>query len=142
MIFSKSSRVSRPLIIASTILSLVATPAVLLADASAPSAVHKKHHRAPAKRHARAKSRAMAKPAMEKPMMEKPMMQEPAPQVAEAPQPVFTPEPAAAPAPTPAPAAPVEVAKRGGGGTILAVLGAAAAIGVIVAVASGGSKSP
>jgi hypothetical protein len=142
MIIKKKFRVSRPFIIASTIISLVATPAILMADASAPGAVKAKmHHRAKARPHARAKSRAMAKP----------QMQAPAPEMAEVAQPVYTPppEPAppapvaeAAPAPAPAPAAPVAVAKSGGG-TLLAVVGAAAVIAGIVALSSGGnSKSP
>jgi hypothetical protein len=128
--------------------SLVAAPVIVYADASAPGAV--RMHKAKPKAHRHAHKKSMARAKMQKPMMEKAPM-EPAPmETAQVPQAMPEPvapapvEPAPAPvAAAPEPVAPAPVAAaRSGSGWILGLLGAAAAAGIIVAVADGGSKSP
>ncbi len=132
--------VGKSAIIAATIASLVATPAIVYADASAPM-VRKaaKHHVARAKPKMRKRAVARSAPA-----------EQPAPQVVEAPapQPTYVPERAqvampAPPAPTtvPTPPAPAPEAVSRGGGSLLAILGTVAVIGGIVAAASGKAKS-
>jgi hypothetical protein len=125
--------------------SLAIMPMIVYADASAPGAVkvqhkkamtHKRKHRAKAVAHHAAPQPtqvAQADPA--------PVYQAPAP-VPE-PAPVAAPEPAPMPAPAPAaPAAPAPVvAAHHGSSALLGILGAAAVIGGIIAVASGGSPA-
>jgi hypothetical protein len=121
------------------VFAFVATPTMSIADASNPGAT--RMHKAKAKHRARhrvvrAKGRT---PAPEQP---------PAPEVVQAaPEPMPMPEPAPAPqvveappAPAPAPAAPLAVAKSGGSGWLLGVLGAAAVIAGVVVLADGNKK--
>jgi hypothetical protein len=134
-------------------LAVLATPAVLYADASAPWAakhVAKKHKTV---KHVTRKRKSAVRSVRHR--APKPMAQ-PEPQVAQAepaytppPEPAYTPppapEPAYTPPPAPEPTAPVPVAAAapsGGGFPFLAVLGGLAAIGGIVAVASSNSSSP
>jgi hypothetical protein len=137
------SSVAKTAVIATTILSLIAAPAIVYADASAPMAMkHKGHkHHARMKPHARHKAVARRAPA------------EPAPQqVAEVPQqPVYTPPPEPTPAPAPvaeappAPAptpAPAPVVAHSGSSWLLPLLGVAAVAGGIIAATTGKSKSP
>jgi hypothetical protein len=134
------STIGKSAIIAATIVSLVATPAIVYADASAPM-VRKaaKHHVARAKPKMRKRAVARSTP-----------VTRPAPQVVEAPvaQPTYVPDvPAqvampAPPAPTPAPApvsTPVMAAK--GSSALLPILGLALVGAGIAAAASGKSKS-
>jgi hypothetical protein len=133
------STIGKSAIIAATIVSLVATPAIVYADASAPM-VRKaaKHHVARAKPKMRKRAVARSTP-----------VTRPAPQVVEAPvtQPTYVPDvPAqvampAAPAPTPAPpsapvSTPVMAAK--GSSALLPILGLALVGAGIAAAASGG----
>jgi hypothetical protein len=118
--------------------AFVATPTMSIADASNPAATRLK---AKAKPKARARQRVVrAKVRTPQPVQQAPVetVQAPAPE----PMPAPTPEPMpqvveapAAPAPEPAP---VAVAKKGGSGWLLGVLGAAAVVaGIVVATDSG-----
>jgi hypothetical protein len=147
-----------------TALGIVLAPVALYADASAPwvnkpRVMKKKAVKAVRKRKAavrsvrRAPARRVAR-AMPRPQPEPAVVEMPAPM----PEPVYTPPPVPEAPPVavsvPEPVAPVSVpsaptpsvatapASSGGGFPILAVVGALAAIGGIVAVASGGSDSP
>jgi hypothetical protein len=126
--------------------SLVATPVIVFADASAPwvnKAVKKKpavKKAAPRKR-ARPVARTRAPAPVEQPVVETvqaPVYEAPVP----APQPEVVPvaEAPAPVAPQPAPAAPVAEAKSGSG-WLYGLLGAAAVAGLIVAVAGDGSPA-
>jgi hypothetical protein len=121
------------------VFAFVATPTMSIADASNPSAT--RMHKAKPKHHARHRvvRAKMVKPAPAEP---------PAPEVVQAPpEPMPAPEPAPAPqvveappAPAPAPAAPLAVAKSGGSGWLLGVLGAAAVVAAIVVASDTNSK--
>jgi hypothetical protein len=132
-----------------TAIGLVLAPVALYADASAPwvgkprvmkhKAKHVMHKRKKAVRSVRRTPRAPkvmeAAPEPTYTPPPEPTYTPPAP----APEPVYIPPPVL---PVPAAPAPVAAAPAGGGGfPILAVLGGLAAIGGIVAIASG-SKSP
>ncbi len=120
------------------VFAFVAMPTLSIADASNPGAT--RMHKAKPKHRARHRAvRAkMVKPAPVQPVEvvqaapEAPM---PAPEPAPAPQVVEAP-----PAPTPAPAAPLAVAKTGGSGWLLGVLGAAAVVAGVVVLADGNKK--
>ncbi len=136
-----------------TAVGLLLAPIALYADASAPwvnkthavkkhKVKHVMHKRKKAVRSVRRAPRPQAAPeptytpppAAPEPVYTPP----PAP-----PEPVYTPPPAPEPVPTPPAPTPVAAAPAGGGGLpILAILGGLAAIGGIVAVATGGSTSP
>jgi hypothetical protein len=135
-----------------TAIGLVLAPVALYADASAPwvgkprvmkhKAKHVMHKRKKAVRSVRRTPRAPkvmeAAPEPTYTPPPEPTYTPPAP----APEPVYTPPPVPEAVPVPAAPAPVAAAPAGGGGfPILAVLGGLAAIGGIVAIASG-SKSP
>ncbi len=118
-------------------LSMVAAPVIVQADSSNPVYVPKK------KMKAQVKPRAKAKPVMRKPAP-KPMVQEPV--YSPPPPPVYTPPPAPVytpppppPPPAPAPVAAAPVAKAGGNGLLVGLLGAAAVVGGILLV-SGDDK--
>jgi outer membrane biosynthesis protein TonB len=121
--------------------ALIATPVIVLADASAPSVMKAK----PKKRMA-PKPRMRAKPMARAVEAPKPMMAEPAPEVVQAVEPAPQPEPPAQvveapPAPTQPTPTPV-AAKKGGASSLLYVGGFAAAIGGIIAATSRGNDSP
>lgn len=121
--------------------ALIATPVLVLADASAPSVMKAK----PKKRMA-PKKRMRAKPVARAVEAPKPMMVEPVQEVVQAVEPAPQPEPPAQvveapPAPTPPTPAPV-AAKSGGGNSLLYVAGFAAAIGGIIAATSRGNDNP
>jgi hypothetical protein len=124
--------------------AFVATPTMSIADASNPAATRMK---AKAKPKARARQRVVrAKVRTPQPVQQAPVetVQAPAPEPMLAPAPEPMPqvvEAPPAPAPAPEPAAPLTVAKSGGSGWLLGVLGAAAVVAGIV-VATDGSKSP
>jgi hypothetical protein len=120
--------------------ALIATPVLVLADASAPTVMKAK----PKKRMA-PKPRMRAKPMARAVEAPKPMMAEPMQEVVQAVEP--TPEPPApvAEAPAPAPQAPTPApvaVKKGSGSSLLYVGGFAAAIGGIIAATSRGNDSP
>jgi cell division protein FtsN len=121
--------------------ALIATPVLVLADASAPQFMKAK----PKKRMA-PKPRMRAKPVARAAEAPKPMMAEPAPEVVQAVEPAPQPEPAPvaeAPAPAPAQATPAPVAVKKDGGSSLLYVGAfAAAVGGILAVTSRGNDNP
>jgi outer membrane biosynthesis protein TonB len=121
--------------------ALIATPVIVLADASAPSVMKAK----PKKRMA-PKPRMRAKPVARAVEAPKPVMAEPAAEVVQAAEPAPQPEPPAQvaeapPAPTQATPAPV-AAKKGGVSSLLYVGGFAAAIGGIIAATSRGNDLP
>jgi hypothetical protein len=121
--------------------ALIATPVLVLADASAPTVMKAK----PKKRMA-PKKRMRAKPIARAVEAPKPMMAEPVQEVVQAAEPAPQPEPPAQvveapPAPTPPTPAPV-AAKAGGGSSLLYLGGFAAAIGGIIAATSRGNDSP
>lgn len=138
------AKLSSKILAAVAATSLVATPVIVFADASAPwvnKAVKKKpavKKAAPRKR-ARPVARTRAPAPVQQPVVETvqtPVYEAPVPQpevvpVAEAPAPV---------APQPAPAAPVAEVKSGSG-WLYGLLGAAAVAGLIVAVAGDGSPA-
>jgi hypothetical protein len=120
--------------------ALIATPVMVLADASAPSVMKAK----PKKRMA-PKPRMRAKPVARAVEAPKPMMAEPVQEVVQAVEPAPQPEPVAQvaeapPAPTPPTPAPVAVKK--GVSSLLYVGGFAAAIGGIIAATSRGNDNP
>jgi hypothetical protein len=124
--------------------SLAIMPMIVYADASAPGAV-KVHHKKPMahKRKHRAKAvahRTVAEPTQVAQAEPAPVYQAPPPE----PTPVAAPEPAPMPAPAPAAPAPAPapvMAEHHGSGALLGILGAAAVIGGIIAVAGGGSPA-
>jgi hypothetical protein len=123
------------------VFAFVATPTMSIADASNPAATRMK---AKAKPKARARHRIVRAKIMKQP----PVQQAPVVETVQAPpEPMPAPEPAPAPqiveapAAPATPAAPLAVAKSGGSGWLLGVLGAAAVVAGII-VATDSSKSP
>ena len=121
--------------------ALIATPVLVLADASAPSVMKAK----PKKRMA-PKPRMRAKPVARAVEAPKPIMAEPVQEIVQAVESAPQPEPPAQvveapPAPTPPTPAPV-AAKKGGASSLLYVGGFAAAIGGIIAATSRGNDNP
>jgi hypothetical protein len=117
----------------SAVSAFVVTPTMSIADASNPGAT--RMHKAKPKHHARHR--------IVRAKIMKPAPTQPAPieAVQAAPEPM--PEPAPAPQvveAAPAPAAPLAVAKKGGSGWLLGVLGAAAVIAGIVVLADDNKK--
>lgn len=122
----------------SAVFAFVATPTLSIADASNPAAtrMHKakpKHHARHRMVHAKAQTPTQPQPVETVQAAPEPM---PAPEPAPAPQVVE----AAPPAPAPPPAAPLAVAKSGGSGWLLGVLGAAAVVAGVVLLADGNKK--
>ena len=122
------------------VFALVASPTMSIADASNPAATRMykakpKHHAR--KRMVRAKARTV-QPVQQAPVetVQAPPEPMPAPEPAPAPQVVEAPSAPAAPTP----AAPLAVAKKGGSGWLLGVLGAAAVVAGVVVLADGNSK--
>ena len=120
------------------VFALVASPTMSIADASNPAAT--RMHKAKPKHHARKRMlRAKARTVQ-------PVQQAPVETVQAPPEPMPAPEPApqiveapSAPAAS-TPAAPLAVAKKGGSGWLLGVLGAAAVVAGVVVLADGNSK--
>jgi hypothetical protein len=115
------------------VFAIVAAPTMSIADASNPAVTQTK---AKAKPKARIRKRVVrakiVQPAPPPPVQEAVVAEPPAPPL---PEPAPAPQVVEAPAaPTP-PAAPLSVAKRGGSGWLLGVLGAAAVVGGIVVLA-------
>jgi hypothetical protein len=142
MFFSAWSKTAK-IIGATTALGLTALPVAVLADASNPVYMPKKKAKPKPRKAAPKPRRAAAKPVAQTAPVEAtvytpppvPVYTPPPPP----PAPVYTPPPPPAPV-TPAPAA-APVAKSGGNGMLLGLLGAAAALGAILAL-SGGDDSP
>jgi hypothetical protein len=129
---------------AAVALSVIAVPVIVRADSSNPVYTPKKK----AAMKPRAKKKAVARrpmarpaprPAPAEPMVESIAPPAPEPQYVPPPAPEYVP-PAPQPAPTPAPAA-APVAKSGGNGLLLGLLGAAAVAGGIL-LATSGDNSP
>jgi acetyl esterase/lipase len=134
-----SEKISGKLLATVAAASLVIMPVIVYADASAPSAVkaHKKKPMAHKRKHrAKAAQRAPAQPTEVAQAEPAPVYQAP-PAPEPTPAPVAEPMPAPAPAPAPAPV----MAEHHGSGALLGILGAAAVIGGIVAIAGGGGSS-
>jgi hypothetical protein len=125
----------------SAVSAFVVTPTMSIADASNPRAT--RMHKAKPKHHARHRivRAKIMKPAPTQPAPIEAVQAapEPMPEPAPAPQ-VVEAAPAPAPAPATAPAAPLAVAKKGGSGWLLGVLGAAAVVAGIVVLADNNKK--
>jgi hypothetical protein len=118
----------------SAVSAFVVTPTMSIADASNPHAT--RMHKATPKHHARHRivRAKIMKPAPTQPAPIEAVQTAPEPMPAPAPQ-VVEAAPASAP-----PAAPLAVAKKGGSGWLLGVLGAAAVIAGIVVLADDNKK--
>jgi hypothetical protein len=135
-----SAAQTRGAIAALTAIAVVATPVIVMADASNPTAVRHHHAKPKMKKHRRAAVRPVARAATPAP---EPVVRAPEPQVVEAPPAPEAPAPVAEAAPAAAaPAAAPVMASKGGSGLLLGLLGAAAVVGAIVAASSGGNNSP
>jgi hypothetical protein len=123
----------------SAVSAFVVTPTMSIADASNVGAT--RMHKAKPKHHVRHRviRAKIMKPAPTQPAPIEAVQAapEPMPEPAPAPQVV---EAAPAPAPATAPAAPLAVAKKGGSGWLLGVLGAAAVVAGIVVLADNNKK--
>jgi hypothetical protein len=115
------------------VFAFVSVPTMSIADASNPAATRMK---AKAKPKARARKRMVRAQARAPQPVQQPVVEtvqappEPMPEPAPAPQVVEAPA-----APAPSPAAPLSVAKSGGSGWLLGVLGAAAVVAGVVVLA-------
>jgi hypothetical protein len=142
MFFSAWSKTTK-IIGATAALAVTAVPVAVLADASNPVFVPKKKAKPKARKAAPKTRKAVVKPAAQPAPAAATVytpppapVYSPPPAPAPAPAPVYSPPPAPAPAPVAAP-----MAKSGGNGILLGLLGAAAIIGLVIA-STGNDDSP